>query len=172
MGTAIYADPAYTTPAADFRQQTVKFVRGDGLSAVYRLCSAFSIKPTNSFGHVQGSYNEPQAFTSGQYGVAEGSFELYYSAWLHFLGTFLNGHISELMFDIYVYTAENNLTSLEVVHGVRISDTSKDTTEGTDPIKVTANFKALQYRPNDMTIVAPGQELLELNVKMGGYEIV
>ena len=167
-----YADPVYQTPAADFRAQSVLFIRKDGYQSAYRLMSSFSIKTTNNFTHVQGAYPVPQAFTTGQYGPAEGSFEMVHAAWAHFFQMFLYYRLSDVMFDMQIFTNENNLVYTEFVRGVRISDIDKSTSEGGEPIKVTANFKALQYRPDDVPMVASVAELLNLSVNYNGQNLL
>ena len=160
----VYNDPAYVSPAADFRQQVVKFVRKDGFVRSYRLMSALSIDESGEFEPVQGSYPEPVAWSSGRYVPVEGSFDLIWASWLDFLDTFLAGKVSEVQFDMYIYTKENGIVRLDILNGVRLQKVSRDTSEGPEPIKVQCSYRALQSKPNAQNKVAQSELLIQFNV--------
>ena len=164
-----YDDPVYTTKAAAFVSKRIKFIRGDGLTKVYRLFKSFDGRELkNNRKPMQGQYQTPVAWSEGQQdGPGSGSYILGHASWMDAYINFFKGTPLGSVHDIEILTQENGVNYIEELRGVNNeSHREEGASEGGEPLMESVSFGFLEYRLNGMRQYDPAQWTFSLDVQL------
>lgn len=163
-----YDDPIYSRKAASFVSKRIKFIRGDGLTKVYRLYKSFDRDFKNNRKTMQGQYATPVAWTEGQQdGPVTGSFVLGHASWMDAYINFFNGTPLGSTYDIEILTQENGVDYIEELRGVNNESCKEEgASEGGEPLMENVSFGALEYRLNGLRQYDPEGWTFTLDVQL------